>query len=67
MKVDNPKLLIDFVKHLYEIHCDLYGFNVNVRNSCEGPDRCQRWLDAVLPEEIHTAEIPLPAELRDIK
>jgi hypothetical protein len=48
--------LIAFVQRLHDMHSDvLYGFNVNVRNEHEGLARCQRWLDAVLPEEALTS------------
>jgi hypothetical protein len=65
--VNNAKL-IDFVKHLYEMHEDFYGFDINVRRTGEGADRCKRWMDAVLPEVMGTMDIPddqLAAMLRD--
>ena len=42
-RIETPRL-IDFVRHLYEIHSDYDGFNMLDNN-----DRCHRWMDAVLP------------------
>jgi hypothetical protein len=51
--------LIAFVNQLHDMHSHvMYGFNVNVRNEKEGLDRCQRWLDAVLPIEKEQDVVP---------